>query len=248
MSFYFDIRSPIVSKCILIVFFFFLFFSTAFAERGIRVVPPRTSPIPTGNCKSKMIKIPGGEYMAGSTQYSDEGPLHAVLVDGFCMDKYEVTQAEFERMMGNNPSHFKGSNRPVESVTWFDAKKYCEKVGKRLPTEAEWEKAARGNGTEGGYWYFENSGKQTHPVGQKSANGFGLHDMLGNVWEWTADWYGYDYYKNAPRHNPKGPLDGEYRVLRGGSWNNSAKYVRPAIRDNITPSYRAINFGFRCSH
>jgi formylglycine-generating enzyme required for sulfatase activity len=197
-------------------------------------------------CLKNMVKIPGGEYMAGSAKYTRESPVHAILVDDFCMDKYEVTQAEFESVMGSNPSRFKGPNRPVEKVTWFEAKEYCEKVGKRLSTEAEWEKAARGKSTEGSYWYRENSELKTHPVGQKNANGYGLHDMLGNVWEWTADWYGKDYYKNASRRNPKGPSKGTSRVLRGGSWADRAEFVRPAYRYGIMPSGRLLSVGFRC--
>ncbi|MDP8254818.1 MAG: formylglycine-generating enzyme family protein, partial [Candidatus Alcyoniella australis] len=179
-----------------------------------------------------MVLIPGGTFQMGcspgdSECDGDEKPRHQVTVSTFYMDVYEVTQADYQRAMGNNPSKFSGcSNCPVEKVSWNDAKTYCERVGKRLPTEAEWECAARGGTTGVRYgsvdsvgWYFDNSDFKTHPVGQKQANAYGLYDMLGNAWEWTADWYGEKYYSSSPSRDPKGPSSGSYRVLRGGAWN-----------------------------
>ena len=152
----------------------------------------------------------------------------------FYMGKYVVTQEQYEAIMGNNPSHFKGAQNPVEMVSWDDAQAFCQKLSKksgktvRLPTEAEWEYACRA-GTSTKYysgdseedlkrvaWYEANSNDTTHPVGQKEPNKFGLYDMHGNVWQWCQDWYG-DYTANEVA-DPQGPAQGASRVLRGGSW------------------------------
>ena len=212
----------------------------------------------SGQSKDGMVWIEGGTFMMGSNDGgSDEKPVHQVTVNGFYMDKTEVTQAEYERVMGNNPSSFKNCpDCPVESVSWDDAKAYCEKVGKRLPTEAEWEYAARagsttkyywGNGAPDAYaWYDGNSGQKTHPVGQKQPNAWGLYDMSGNVWEWCSDWYNEDYYANSPAQDSKGPSSGTGRVLRGGSWFNLPESLRSANRVRNGPDDRFINNGFRC--
>jgi formylglycine-generating enzyme required for sulfatase activity len=177
------------------------------------------------------------------------------------MSKYEVTQKQWRDIMGTNPSNFKNcDNCPVEKVSWNDIQDFIRKLntktGKnyRLPTEAEWEYAARG-GQNYKYagsdnlgsvaWYRDNSGSKTHPVGQKSANGYGLYDMAGNVWEWCSDWYGSDYYNNSPSSNPKGPNSGTFRVLRGGSWYYSSRNCRAAYRDSSAPTDRNNDFGFR---
>ena len=165
---------------------------------------------------------------------------------GFFMDKTEVTQEAYQRIIGNNPSEFKGcSTCPVENVNWNEADAYCKKVGKRLPTEQEWEYAATSGGkgetyagtsdesSVGDYaWFKDNSDKKTHPVGEKKPNGLGLYDMSGNVWEWTDSWY-----------------DGskKYRVLRGGSWYGGASGLRAAYRFYTTPVLRIDINGFRCS-
>ena len=233
------------------------------AERGKKTAP------------KGMAYIPGGEFMAGADSsigyaecqkyydnckqswYSDESPNHSVLIDGFFIDKYEVKQADYERAMGNNPSKFKGAYLPVERVTWHESKTYCNKLGKRLPTEAEWEKAARGGTTTTYYWGNEydgayawtrkNSGNKTHPVGQKKPNKLGLYDIAGNVWEWTADWYEENHYQKVSSSNPKGPSSGSQKVLRGGSWYTSPDVVRSANRDWYGPTIRVDNFGFRCA-
>ena len=180
-----------------------------------------------------MVYVEGGTFQMGSNSgASDEKPIHTVTVSSFFMDKTEVTQAQYRKVMGNNPSHFSGCDEcPVESVSWHDANEYAKKVGKRLPTEAEWEYAARGGSTGSPTtyagsndlgalgWYSGNSGRKTHPVGQKDPNELGLYDMSGNVWEWCSDRYDSDYYKNSPKNNPKGPNSGAARVLRGGSWH-----------------------------
>jgi formylglycine-generating enzyme required for sulfatase activity len=201
--------------------------------------------------------IPPGTFMMGCTTgdpecYSDEKPAHQVTISkGFWMGQTEVTQEAFKRVTGKSPSTFKGTKLPVEQVTWNDAKSYCEAVGMRLPTEAEWEYAARGGASGARYgkldeigWYMSNSENKTHEVGYKQANGFGLNDMLGNVWEWVSDWYG-SYPANAAS-DPQGAASGQYLVLRGGSWGNDAKYIRVSFRFRDAPENRGINIGFRC--
>ena len=212
-----------------------------------------------------MVYIAGGTFKMGSSSGdSDEKPVHTVTVSNFFMDKTEVTQAEYRRVMGNNPSRFSGCDDcPVEKVTWHDAVAYAKKVGKRLPTEAEWEYAARGgvstplNNRQNKYagsnnindvaWYFSNSGSKTHSVGQKQPNELGLYDMSGNVWEWCSDWYSDSYYVSSPKSDPQGPNSGSRRVLRGGSWFDSGNYCRVANRYGSYPDNRYVNYsGFRC--
>ena len=203
-----------------------------------------------------MALIPAGEFTMGMDGASNKIP-HTIRLDAFYMDKHEVTQQLFEKLRGANPSKFIGSDLPVEQVTWLEANAYCYKIGKRLPTEAEWEKAARG-GTNTRYywgdrvdpsyaWFSDNSEKMTHPVEQKKPNAYGLYDLAGNVWEWVADWYGKSYYENSPKNNPKGPENGEERVLRGGSWYSSDNHLSSATRYWSPPNTRNSNFGFRCA-
>ncbi len=214
-------------------------------------------PKPTPESPPKgMVFVKGGCFDMGDV---DEKLEHKVCLDDFYMDKYEVTQSNFQNTMGSNPSRFKGCNNcPVEQVTWYKAKNYCEKVGKRLPTEAEWEYAARSGGKSEKYagtsdnpdryaWYARNSGKKTHPVSQKQPNGLGLYDMSGNVWEWVSDRYGKDYYNNSPENNPGGPSSGKYRVMRGGSWRDVTYGVRVSLRSTNRPVILSNIIGFRCS-
>jgi len=195
---------------------------------------------------------------------SNEGPVHEVCLDGFWMGKYEVTQAQWEKVIGNNPSRFKGDTNPVEQVSWDDIQKFLQtlntKAGKetyRLPTEAEWEYAAQAGtkttysfGDDGGKlgdyaWYVSNSGGTTHPVGQLKPNALGLYDMHGNVWEWCQDWYDSGYYSKSPKENPQGPSSGDRRVSRAGSWYNDPNYCRSAHRTRGSPDFRAYAIGFR---
>jgi formylglycine-generating enzyme required for sulfatase activity len=181
--------------------------------------------------ESKMVRIPAGILEHGKDK---------IPVDAFFIDRYEVTQEQYKKMTGDNPSFFKGGNRPVEKVTWAQADAYCRIVGKRLPTEWEWEHAARagsasiyywGDAMDGAYaWYKGNSNKQTHPVGEKKPNAFGLYDMSGNVWEWTA---------SDHEHGGK--------VQRGGSWRNNAISQRSGHRILSNPIYRYHYVGFRCA-
>jgi formylglycine-generating enzyme required for sulfatase activity len=198
-----------------------------------------------------------------------EAPKHRVrITKPFYLGLCEVTQAEYERVMGNNPSRFKGDpNRPVEQVSWDEASAFCRKLGElpreksasavyRLPTEAEWEYACRaGTTTWSGTddeaalkeqaWFAANAGGTTHPVGQKPPNAWGLYDVHGNAWERCQDWFSEDYYKQSPNVDPTGPPNGSCRVSRGGSWTEGAEGCRSAHRCWVSPDYRDYAQGFR---
>jgi formylglycine-generating enzyme required for sulfatase activity len=184
--------------------------------------------------------------------YDDEKPAHHVTITrGYWMGQTAVTQEAYERVTGKNPSRFKGARLPVENVNWEEARSYCEAVGMRLPTEAEWEYAARAGATGSRYgeldriaWYDGNSGGKTHPVGEKEPNAWGLYDVLGNVWEWVSDWDA--NYQAGSQNDPAGPASGKQRVLRGGSWYNYARNARASLRNGVEPEYRNDNIGLRC--
>lgn len=193
---------------------------------------------------------------------SDEKPVHKVCVDDFYMGKYEVTRGEYRKIMGSSPSRFdKGERYPVENVNWNDAQSFIKKLNSRtgrkyrLPTEAEWEYATRSGGKKEKYagsnssedvaWFDDNSGSSTHGVGTKSANGLGIFDMSGNVWEWCQNWYDENYYDKSPVNNPTGPLSGSLLVVRGGSWHYVSWFVRSAVRSRLRPGYRFKDLGFR---
>jgi formylglycine-generating enzyme required for sulfatase activity len=190
--------------------------------------------------ESNYIWIPPGLFTMGRSPEDRMGsePRRVEIARGFWMGETPVTQRAYERIIGANPSSFKGSQRPVESVTWQDAAEYCQSAGSRLPTEAEWEYAARAQCTGARYgelneiaWYRENSDGQTHDVKSKKPNGWGLYDVLGNVSEWVDDW---DH-------------DGTHRVVRGGSWPNLAAIIRLSHRVGLDPSVRGSSVGFRCA-
>jgi formylglycine-generating enzyme required for sulfatase activity len=215
----------------------------------------------------EMVFVQGGTFWMGCTGEqgsdceSDERPVHEVTVSSFYIGKYEVTQAQWEMLMGNNPSNFKGGNLPVEKVSWNDAQMFIERLnaatGKqyRLPAEAEWEYAVRGgnkskgtkysgsNFVENAAWMGTNSSSDTHPVGTKMVNGLGIYDMSGNVWEWCYDWYG--AYPASAQHNPVGASSGSSRVFRGGSWGSGAGYCRVANRAYDSPGDGRSSLGFR---
>ncbi len=220
--------------------------------------------------QKEMVWIFPGTFEMGSKAKQgeiDELPLHKVTINGFYIDKYEVTREDFERVMGYNPSKFKGCRTcPVENVSWFEAQEYCYKAGKRLPTEAEWEYACRA-GTKTTFHYgnilssesanfngqkpYGNARRGPYkqkplPVGSFKPNAWNLYDMHGNVWEWCSDWYDVAYYGNSDEKNPKGPKNGQYKVVRGGSWNSDGAGLRSANRISYSPSVRLNTIGFRC--
>ncbi len=250
---------------------------TSPAETAEKVVPVQLSPEDQEKAKlapEGMVFIKGGCYVMGNDYaQEDEKPEHEVCLDDFYLDKYEVTQGRWEKLLGFNPSKLIGPDHPVEQVNYVEVQEFLEKSNGqcRLPTEAEWEYAARG-GADARYfwgnmmdeayaWYKDGSGETTHPVGQKKPNQYGLYDMMGNVWEWTNDWYE-PYYQIREKKNPKGPATGEYRVIRGGAFDSSAGALRITNRIWLHPKNRvfpkvttygqAINevynyIGFRCA-
>jgi formylglycine-generating enzyme required for sulfatase activity len=211
-----------------------------------------------------MVDVEGGEFRMGSIDgRKNESPVHFVTLSDFRIGKYPVTQKQWNAVMDNNPpsGNRKGDNYPVENVSLSDAQKFCnalsEKTGKRyrLPTEAEWEYAARGGKKRKNYkysgsnslnevgWYCENSDRTTYEVGEKEANELGIYDMSGNVWEWCSDWYG--DYSNERQEDPTGPSCGSDRIIRGGSWNSNANVCRSTHRGAINPEDRHPSLGFR---
>jgi len=204
------------------------------------------------------VWIPPGTFMMGCSPGdiecdNVEKPAHQVTITrGFWIGQTEVTQDAYQRVTGNNPSGFQGGRLPVESVTWDDARAYCQAAGMRLPTEAEWEYAARAGDTSARYgpldsvaWSSEGISGHTHEVAQKQANAFGLYDMLGNVWEWVEDWYG--PYDTGTQSDPQGPSSGRFRVLRGGAWYNSPGVTRASSRLMYAPEGHYNIYGFRCA-
>lgn len=219
-----------------------------------------------------MVRIEGGTFSMGSNQSEDEKPIHSVTISSFSIGKYEVTVAEYKafckatnRPLPNDwtPSGGWNDTHPMANIKYNDAMAYCNWLNDvyngnyRLPTEAEWEYAARGGNKSKGYiysnsdnldevgFYGDNSGSRTHNVGSKKPNEVGLYDMSGNVWEWCQDWYNDTYYSNSPGSNPRGPSSGSYHVLRGGAWGSSASDCRVTSRYESGPDYRNLNRGFR---
>lgn len=218
--------------------------------------------------KFQMVKIQGGTFQMGATSEQgndvsiNEKPIHSVTLSDYHIGQTQVTQELWQAVMGSNPSEFKGDSQcPVENVSWNDCMEFIAKLNRltgknfRLPTEAEWEYAARGGSKSRGYkysgnnnpdlvaWYDGNSINKTHPVAQKQANELGLYDMSGNVWEWCSDWYG--EYTNEVQTNPTGPITGTDYVQRGGSWENGSIGVRVSRRSPGTPALRGCYYGLR---
>jgi len=232
----------------------------------------------TNSIGTKLVLIPAGEFMMGSPDRArddepeyfareNQKPQHRVRITRpFCLGMYEVTQAEWKEVIGESPSQFKGSRRPVEMVTWEQVVEFCRRLsareGKtyRLPTEAEWEYACRaGSTTQWCFgdskadlrkyaWYSDNSAKTTHPVGTKKPNAWGLYDMHGNVEEWCADWMGESYYKKSRLDDPTGPSQasiGDYRVCRGGHYADRPPWFGSAFRNSWGCRVRWNFLGFR---
>ena len=241
-----------------------------------------------------MVLIPADTFQMGSENGEDnEKPVHTVHVDAFYMDTHEVTNAEYKKFVDANPQWQKGriqrrfhndwylhhwngndypvgkGDHPVVYVSWYAAMAYSQWAGKRLPTEAEWEKAARGglvgkkypwgDKSDGGEANYGGNVDNTTPVGQYPPNAYGLYDMAGNVWEWCLDEYQENFYSHSPRQNPiagatsiQQVVDNytnvnTLRVLRGGNWNGYVDYVRVALRWEFRPTFSGFNYGFRCA-
>ncbi len=210
---------------------------------------------------NNMVYVSGGTFIMGGDESSDQTPTHSVTLSSYYICKYEVTQALWRAVMGSNPSKFKGDNLPVEQVSWNDCQTFINRLNNytgrnfRLPTEAEWEFAARGGNYSRHYkysgsnyisdvaWYCDNSGNRTHPVGTKQANELGLYDMSGNVWEWCSDWYG--SYSSYSQSNPTGATSGFGRVERGGNWCGLARYCCSSHRSYYAPGNSFDDLGLR---
>ncbi len=228
-----------------------------------------------------MVFVPGGEYMRGRTHalpddglkwwpelLTDDRPVRKIAIDPFYIDAHEVTNGEFAKYVAakrarppyNWPKGVMPAARdklPVAAIDWYEASAFCAWEGKRLPTEAEWERAYRGL-AEGAEYYWGKRGPNKKDacydtlagpceVGKYPPNALGLFDIAGNVWEWTSDWYAREYFKDAPQSNPKGPATGQYKVIRGGSWADVPKYLTSAHRDWARPLERSPNIGVRCA-
>jgi sulfatase modifying factor 1 len=246
---------------------------------GFRVVK---KPAGHGKEPEGMVFVKGGVFKMGSNEANaGQRPAHPVTVSNFYIGKFEVTQEEWKAVMGNNPSFFKGAWNPVHSINWYAAIGYCNRRsriegltpcytgkdknitcdfkadGYRLPTEAEWEYAARGGLKSRNYkysgsndpnevaWYGENAGGKAHPVGMKKANELGIYDMSGNVWEWCWDWYDFYYYEHSPAKNPKGPAAALHRIKRGGDWRDPLYVMTCTFRFYNRPHIIFHNLGFR---
>jgi formylglycine-generating enzyme required for sulfatase activity len=218
-----------------------------------------------------MVLVPAGTFAMGTEGDLDDNPAHDVSVDAFLIDRHEVTNAEylaFCKTTGGPLPEFWGKeafhsgadfpDHPVVGVSWLEAKAYAEWRGRRLPTEAEWEYAARGglvgkeypNGeglTPEEANYTDSKLGGTVPVGSFPPNGYGLHDMAGNVGEWVEDRYGAGYYRESPRENARGPEKGRFRVFRGGGWHSGPYCNRVIFRNALPPNWRDFNVGFRCA-
>jgi formylglycine-generating enzyme required for sulfatase activity len=233
----------------------------------------------TNSIGVEFVLIPAGSFMMGTDrvaeeEFDNETPQHKVNISKpFYLGKYEVTQRQWTAVMDGNPSHFRGGSKPVEHVSWDDVQEFVLRLNQkeghkryRLPTEAEWEYAARAGTTStwsfgedasqlGQYaWCNGNSGDKTHPVGQKQPNPWGLYDIYGSVYEWVQDWYGEQYYSGSPSSDPRGPSSGLGRVLRGGDWGSwdgdwlwgyAVSHCRSAFRGGCWPGRRSARFGFR---
>ena len=259
------------------VLFLILFFALGQIPRGMASVSSKEIMAPDEDfietafgINMKMMYVEGGEFLMGGTPeqgedaYDDEKPIHKVALDAYYIGAFEVTQGQWEKVMGTNPSYFtKGEDYPVERVSWEDAQAFCRELSRKtgrkysLPTEAQWEYAARGgkknestkysgsSSIDSVGWYCDNTNQGTYPVGQKHPNALGIYDMSGNVREWCQDWYGENYYADSPLTNPTGPSTGFERVMRGGSWFFNARSCRVSQRGYTNPNLHIALNGFR---
>jgi len=238
----------------------------------ISCAPPTEEATPVQIVEAELVLIPTGEFMMGLDGEDDHSPAHTVFIDSFYIDKYEVTNAQYLRYCeetGEKLPEFWGMdefhsgpnfpNHPVMGVSWREAGKYAEWAGSRLPTEAEWEYAARG-GLVGMKYPFGDeidSTRANHtikgatigtvPVGSYPPNEYGLHDMCGNVGEWVADYYDGRYYQTSPAASPPGPDEGKFRIIRGGGWHTGPYCCRTYFRNALPANWRDFNVGFRCA-
>jgi formylglycine-generating enzyme required for sulfatase activity len=239
-----------------------------FAQMPDKVAGSATQPARTGQTEVNpadgltYVWIQPGTFLMGCSPGDaecdrDEKPAHQVtLSKAFRIGQTPVTQEAYQRVTGKSPGYFKGAKFPAESMSWDEAEAYCQATGMRLPTEAEWEYAARAGVTANRYatsidqiaWYAVNSENKTHGVMLKQPNAWKLYDMLGNVWEWTTDWYAaYAGGDSGSLVDPQGPAAGKIRVLRGGSWGNGPAFVRASVRSGNEPEHRSNVVGFRCA-
>lgn len=268
------------NKIILCLFLFFIYSCSNSEQKSldskIKINIPTTA---------EMVLIPEGIFQMGSDNKTsdkiDEKPLHEVYLSAYFIDKFEVTNRQYKKFITetghsapyiedkdwakpfnwiNNNYPENQADFPVVLVNWYDATAYAKWAGKRLPTEAEWEKAARG-GLLNNVYPFGNKlefnqasfdkgyvrGRKIDSAGTYQPNPYGIFDMSGNVWEWCQDWYTDKYYNDSPYKNPPGPANGIYKVFRGGSWISDKKYLKCAFRGKNTPEYRSPSLGFRCA-
>jgi formylglycine-generating enzyme required for sulfatase activity len=215
----------------------------------------------------EMVFVKGGKFRMGATSGSeDEQPVHEVILNDYYIGKFEITQMQWKTVMAGdtNKCYFEGCDScPVERVSWYNVQEFIAKLNEltgknyRLPTEAEWEFAARGGLLSKGFkysgsntdllvaWKVGRSGLRTHPVGQKKPNELGIYDMSGNVFEWCSDWYLSNWYEVSGKYSPVGPLEGTFKVIRGGSWFYDSEGLRSTDRRSANPDFRYGYIGFR---
>lgn len=226
-----------------------------------------------GHIMERMVAVPGGSFLMGSNEdEKDEHPVHNVLLDPFYIGKYTVTQYQWSELMETTPWKGlkfvkEGINYPAVNISWYEAKEFLSKLSElsnrefRLPTEAEWEYACRaGTHTKFAHgnlklnlahyaWYYENAFKKEemypHEVGTRKPNKWGIHDMMGNIYEWCGDWYSKHYYAKSPVLNPPGPMYGTNRIVRGGDWAHTDYFLRASSRNDYSPHHKDNNLGFR---
>jgi formylglycine-generating enzyme required for sulfatase activity len=249
-----------------LVIVFAVILALAFEQRGAKSVPRGPQTV-TNSVGIELVPIPGGSFIMGSDSVAGQGseaPSHPVQVAPFYLGKYEVTQAQWQAVMGYNPSSYKHPQRPVDQVTWLEVQSFIERLNRlegtslyRLPSEAEWEYAARA-GTKGKWsfgddptqlsrfaWFGQHGDIGTQLVGGRAPNPWGLYDMYGNVWEWVQDCW-HDNYNGAPREATIwSGGDCSLRMLRGGGWNSPAEYTRSAVRGSYSPQMNDPADGFR---